>query len=604
MVERGTALRLGAAVVLLVAAAAGLYLFQLGSNFQQPELRAMESEFGAVTDEQTAVRSHLVVYNPNDESLPGAAEVTYTIRMNDVTMARGAKAGVGLDPGRNELDLTADLDNAKIPAWWVTHVNNGEQTRLSIVPGVSVTGVPIGSDLPARNRTIVTDLLSTFSRDEPRTVTLNDRPLMTVSNQTARWGEADRERTPIVVTSHIENTHDEPVRLDGTEYRIEMNGVVVGNGTTDEGFVLDPGASTTYTVRPAIDTPRMQAWWASHVQNDERTRLSVEVYGVVEQDGERTRVPISVFEREARVHSDFLGDGNTTVDPVDRQEESFTFEAPVLVGSDSEWGDVGDETTEIDTRLTVENPNDGEVGDLVRLDVSQETRINEVPVADGATRVGPLAPGTNEASLTSAFKHSAVPAWWARHLNAGEQSAVVTVTDTTADVGVTTIDVEATDDRSQTLETDLLAGFNDTSDRAVEQDGQRVATIRETRAAWGRATEQTAPIDTAVTVRNERTQPITITDITYTVRLNSVVLADNRTVQERYEIAPFTTETIRPTFLLDNAKMAAWWPTHVDNGESSTLHTEVYLTVESPLGEKRVKVDAFSNDRTVTTEFV
>ena len=131
-----------------------------------------------------------------------------------------------------------------------------------------------------------------------------------------------------------------------------------------------------------------------------------------------------------------------------------------------------------------------------------------------------------------------------------------------------------------------------------------MATIRETRAAWGRATEQTAPIDTDVTVRNERAQPITITDITYTVRLNSVVLADNRTVQERYEIAPFTTETIRPTFLLDNAKMAAWWPTHVRNGESSTLHTEVYLTVESPLGEKRVKVDAFSNDRTVTTEFV
>ena len=593
---------MGAAVALVVAAAGGLYLFQLGSDFQQPELQSVDTEFGAVTDATTEVESRLVVYNPNEESLPGAAELTYTVRLNDVTMARGSKAGVGLDPGTNELNLTAALDNEKVPAWWVTHVNNGERTRLSITPGVSVTGVPLDSALPAQNQTITTDLLGTFSRAEPRAVTLNDRTLLVVSNQTARWGEADLERTPIVVTSHVENTHDAPVRLDGTEYRIEMNGVVVGTGTTNEGFVLEPGESTTYTVHPVIDTPRMRAWWVSHLQHEERTRLSVEVYGVVERDGERTRVPVSVFEREARIESDFLGTGNTTVEPVATADESFTFERPVLVGSDSEWGEVGETTTEIDTRLDVENPNDGEVGDLLRLDVRQETRIDGVVVADGRTTVGPLGPGANDATLTSEFQHATVPAWWARHLRNEERSTVVTTTDTTADLGVTTLDVAAADDRTQTLETDLLAGFDDTSDRTVEQDGQRVATIRETRASWGAATEREAPLDTEVTVRNERAQPITIRDITYTVRLNDVVLADDRTVDESYEIAPFTTRTIDPTFVLDNTKMAAWWPTHVRNGEASTLHTEVYLTVASPLGEKRVRVDAFSTDRTVRTD--
>ena len=248
MVERGTVLRLGAAVALVVAVGAGWYLFQFGSGFQQPEVASIDNEFGTVTAETTTVESRVVVYNPNNESLPSAAEVTYTVRLNDVTMARGSKAGVGLAPGTNELNLTAALDNAKVPAWWVTHVNNGERTRLSITPGVSVTGVPLDSELPAQNQTITTDLLGTFSRAEPRAVTLDDRTLLVVSNQTARWGEADLDRTPIVVTSRVENTHDAPVRLDGTEYRIEMNGVVVGNGTTDEGFVLEPGESTTYTV--------------------------------------------------------------------------------------------------------------------------------------------------------------------------------------------------------------------------------------------------------------------------------------------------------------------------------------------------------------------
>ncbi|WP_255150292.1 LEA type 2 family protein [Halorarius halobius] len=602
MVERGTLLKAVGVAVLLAGVAGGAYVYQLGSDFQQPQVQSVTNEFGTVTTETTVVESHIVVDNPNDQSIPGVATVAYEVRMNSVVMADGSQGGIGLQPGENRLNVTAELANERVPAWWVTHVNSGERTTLSIDPSLSVSALPIDTALPAQNSTITTDILGAFAREEPREVTVGDRPILTVSDQQARWGEATAEQSPIVVTNRIENTHDEPVRLDGTVYRIEMNGVVVGNGTTDASFELAPGETTDFTVRPTIETPRMQAWWVSHLQNDQRTRLSVTVYGLVERNGTTERTPLTVFRREAQIRSEFLGDGNVTVERLDAERDAVAFTEPTLTGTESEWGEVGEETTEIDTRIVVANPNEDGVGGLIRLRLDQRTGINGVAVADGETTTGSLDSGTNEFTLESEFRHSTVPAWWARHLNGGERSSVVTRTDAVADVGVTTLDV-AVDDRERTLTTDLLAGFNDSTARPVEQEGRTVATIEATRATWGNATPAVAPIDSRVTVTNERARPITIEDITYTVSLNDVVLADNRTVDRSYEIAPLSTETIRPTFRLDNSRMEAWWPTHVRNGESSVMQTDVYLTVSSPLGDERVKLDSFSQNRTVDTEF-
>lgn len=600
MVTRGTAVKAIALLVLLAGGAAGTYVYQVGSDFQSPQVESMSNEFGAVTEESTTVESRIVVQNPNNESIPGAAQVKYGIRMNGIEMGEGKQGGIGLDPGRNEITLTASLDNDKIPAWWVTHVNRGERTRLTVSPSVSFTGLPLDTELPAQNRTIRTDLLGAFDREEPQSVTLNNETVMTISNQSARWGEANAERTPIVVNSTVESAHDHPIQLDGTAYRVKMNGVVVGNGTTNDSLALAPGETETFTVRPSLETPKMQAWWVSHLRNNQTTQLSVQVYGLVEKNGTTQQVPISVFGREARIHSDFLGTGETTVESLGG-DRGTQFRQPTLAGTESHWGEVHKKTTDIETKLTVENPNDAEFGDLISLTVRQSSSIHGVPVADGGTTTSGLNAGTNTLSLTSEFRHSTVPVWWAHHLNAGEESTVNTRTNATVDVGVTTLNASVPD-RQQTLTTDLLAGFNDTSDRAIEQNGRRVATIHETSATWGHATEHHAPIDAQVTIENERSRAIEIRDITYTVTLNGVALADNRTVDEEYDIPPLATKTIEPTFVLNNTKMEEWWPTHVRNGETSQLRTEVYATVDTPLGSQRIELESFGQNRTVTTE--
>lgn len=587
-------------IILIGVAIGGFYLLALGGNFQSPELESIESEFGTATEETTEVRTQVVIDNPNDQAIPGTTRLRYTVYLNDIRMGQKS-TGIDLQPGENTVELTTRLDNEQIPAWWVSHINNGEETTLSLRPSVSISVAPVDADLPAQNSTIRTDLLGALNGDGNRTVAISNTTILEISDQEAEWGEATMEETPIVVRSELENRHDEPVRLDGTEYRIVMNGVVVGEGLTNDSFTLGPGETGTYTVRPVIETPRMQAWWVEHIQRNETTALQIEVYGLVRDDGELKRVPLTIYARNAQVQTDLLDSGETTIETRPTEGDDLDFEEPRVVDSQSRWGEAGEEHTEIISTVTVRNPNDGEIGDITQLNVSQTTVINRVEAARGAETLDGLESGNNTLTLQSRLDHDTVPRWWARHLNNGERSSVVTQTNGTADVGVTALDFE-TDDRERSIETSTLDSFNSTEDQTVEQDGQTILVVTETSATWGEATPQEAPINTAVTIENRQPQAITIRDITYTVALNGVKLADNKTVDESYTIAPATTQTITPTFVLNTQRTAEWWPTHVRNGERSTLSVEIVLTVESALGEKRVRLDPVSGDSTVETD--
>jgi LEA14-like dessication related protein len=601
MVDRGAALRVGAVVLVLAVLVGGVSVFSFAQNFREPELRSMESSFGGVTEETTTIRSDIVVRNPNDRSLPGGATVSYTVSMNDLTVGEGRKRGVAIEPGRNEIQLKTKLNNSKIPDWWVTHVNNGERTTLRTRPRVTVAGV-VDRRLPAQDQPLETNLLASFEGQEDGTVALANSSVLEVRNQRAEWGTADAERTPILVRTDLHNVHDRPVQFDGTEYRIEMNGIVVGDGTTDDAIHLEPGESGTFTARPAIRTPRMQQWWASHVRNDETTRLSVVVYGVVESDGERKRVPLSIFHHESRIDTRML-DGGETTDELREVDDDGSFASPELVDRESEYGEITDAETEILTRATIDNPNEGDGGDVVTLDLQQRTEINGVESAAGAGTLSGLDPGNNTVTVSSIMDHDAVPHWWAGHVNGGEESTVVTTTNATADVGVTTVPVDVPDEESG-LQTDLLAEFNSDENQPVEREGETVMVVRKTRAEWGTTTADRAPIETAVTVENRQPRSITIRDITYTVELNDVALADNRTADDSYAVGPYATRTIDPTFELDNRKMADWWPTHARNGEESTMTTTVYVTVETPTGTVTTELDSFGGNQTVSTSVI
>lgn len=595
-------LAVGGLVALLAVAGGGWYLFTLGSDYQQPTVRSVENDFGRITNETSMIHSEVVLDNPNDRSIPATATIDYEMAMNDIEVASGRKRGVKLASGKNVLAMNATLDNSKIPAWWVTHVNNNETTVVTTTGRVSVDGLPVGFDLPTRRQHIETNLLGALSNTSDRRMAVANESILLVTDQSTSWETATQERTPARFAADMENVHDHPVRLDGTVYEVRMNGVVVGQGTTDDAIRLSPGESGTFVTRVTLDTQKMQGWWVRHLQNSETTRFSVEVYGVVVDDGERKRVPLSLYETRGRFGTDLLGNGSTSVERLPA-ESADGFARPELVDQESRWGEVTDERTAIVTNATVSNPNAGELDGILDVQLDRTTRINGVAAADGSTTVEDLEAGNTTLTLRSHMDHDAVPRWWARHLNNGEHSTVRTTTNGTVDVGVTTLPVDLPD-RSSTVETDLLRGLNNDTDRPVESDGGRkLLTVERTEASWGEATADRAPLTIRMTVRNEQSVPATLRDMTYRTRINDVTLA-NGTDDEAYVIAPHEQRTIELSLELDNSKMAVWWPTHVRNDERSVLQTRLYATVEAGGLTERVEFDSVAGNTTVETDLL
>ncbi len=571
--------------------------------YDAPRVAGTDSAFGEVTAETAAVETTLTVDNPNDVGIPVGVDLRYTVALNDVPVARGAERGVRIGPGNTTVETTAAFDNAQIPAWWVTHVNGGERSTLTTRAEVGVGGLPAGPTFTVERREIETDLLGPLAETGSSRLSLGGTDVLVVGDRTGRWETADAERTPLVVETDLENVHDRPVELDGAEYEIRMNGVVVGAGNTTDGVRLAPGEAATYEVQAAIDTPRMQRWWVSHLRNGETTNLSIEVYGVVEADGERTRLPLALYDRRAVLTTDFLETGAATVEPVETNRSAPTFAAPTVESTDSEWGRVGEESTAIRTTTTVDNPADEAYADLLSFVVERRTTVAGVVAAEGTDRVESLPRGTGDVTVVTRMPHAAVPEWWAAHLRAGERSERRTTLDGTADVGVTTLPVDL-DDSNGTVETATLSDLDDDSRRAVRSDGRRLLTVHSTTAEYVDPTAETATISVAADVENDNpVSEATIRDVDYVVELGDATLADRR-APESYTLGPGERRTVEFTLTLNNSRMAAWWPGHVRRGERSTLSRNVTATVATDGETERVQLEFLSTTRPVETDLL
>jgi LEA14-like dessication related protein len=585
---------------------AGTLFVVSGGDFrvEQPVVRSVETEFGHVSEDSTAVESRMVVDNPNDRGFPAAATLDYRIYMNDVRMSEGAERGIGLGPGRNEVNFTAALDNGKVPAWWVTHVNGGERTVVSTRARVEV--LAFGSSLPPRNRTIETGVLDALAGDAPTDrVTVADHDILTVSDRRADWGTANAERTPIAFSADLENVHNRTVRLDGTEYRIVMNGVVVGTGTTDDTITLAPGESGTFTSNAALDTPRMEAWWRTHLRQDQTTEVRVEIFGLARDDGELKRVPLSVFDRRLRLETDFLGEEESRQERLPVEGGAAPeFGEPRVTDTTSRWGEATAETTEIRTTVDLTNPNGPATNDLLSLAVDRTTTVNGVRFAENSSTVERLPRGDGSFTVTADADNDAVPRWWSRHINNGERSTVRTNATGTADIAVTRLPVSLPD-RQTVSETDIVGQVATTNDsRVTTRDGRHVATIAEVDAEWGVSDRQSAPMVVTVAVRNENAlSSITIERLDYVVDLNGVTVADDASIRS-YTIAPGATRRISYVVSIDNQRMDEWWPTHVRNDEVTRMTSNTSVVVDTPRGEDRANVDIFGDGATIETDLL
>jgi LEA14-like dessication related protein len=303
---------LGALAVLLVA------LFALGI-LGVPGVVDVENRFGPVTENRTHVLTDLVVDNPNPIGARlGGLRIDYTVYMNDVAMATGEKQGVALTTGNTTLPFNTTMANDRIPPWWVSHVRNGESTRVVIDATVESSLLGGRSVELEQNRTVDTDVIGQFDSNETRPVNgpsspLYDNPVLYVNETSAEWGEVTTETTPIETAFVVYNPKTVPYTITEIGYEISMNGVGVGSGTTDRAHVIEGGTTETIRTTTGIDNDRLDEWWVTHLERNQVTDLRIDFYARLElPTGNTVRLPLRGLTYERQIETDIFGSKNGT----------------------------------------------------------------------------------------------------------------------------------------------------------------------------------------------------------------------------------------------------------------------------------------------------
>lgn len=303
---RTAAAVLGVVVLLVVAGvAAGV----LGA----PTVTGVDNRFAGVNETTTTIASDLRVRNPNPVGASlGGLTVDYQVSMNQITMANGTKEGVSVSTGRSTLPFTTFLANERIPAWWVSHVNAGEETTLRVSADVHSSLLGASFDAPQVERDVETNVVGAFNSTERRPVDAGlpvvSDPVLYVEETAGEWGTVNRERTEVETEFLVSNLKPYPVAVTEIGYEIRMNDVVMGNGSTAREYVIGPGGERRMNATTVMRTARFDEWWVTHLERNQRTDLVIDFYLVVDPQTsgvEPIRVPLDSLEQT--IETDIFG---------------------------------------------------------------------------------------------------------------------------------------------------------------------------------------------------------------------------------------------------------------------------------------------------------
>jgi LEA14-like dessication related protein len=150
---------------LLIAGLAGVLVIAGGTGyaavtFEKPSFGVIDmGDWKEVNKDSITVVSDAWINNPNPIGLSvGFIDVRYAAEVNNITLAEGEIDKVSLNSGNNTQEFETQLKQGGIPEWWISHVENGENSTVSVPVNI---GTPVNSlEIQVFSKEVSTDITS------------------------------------------------------------------------------------------------------------------------------------------------------------------------------------------------------------------------------------------------------------------------------------------------------------------------------------------------------------------------------------------------------------------------------------------------------------
>ncbi|MHB9286283.1 LEA type 2 family protein [Halobacteriales archaeon Cl-PHB] len=276
---------------------------------------------------------------------------------------------------------------------------------------------------------------------------------------------------------------------------------------------------------------------------------------------------------------------------------------PTVEAVENRFDSVNDTTTTIDTNLVINNPNPIGIS-LGDTSVDYTVLMNEVQMANGSKHGLSIGSGNSSIAFESYMDNGNIPRWWYTHITNGETTEVLVDADVSVGLlGGKTISLP----QRQTIETDIVGQFNDSTTRSVDADvplvSDPVLYINETQATIGsNVTLERTPLDMAFTVYNPKSYPYTVSKVGYEIRMNDVTVGEGAT-EQGYTIPGNTEKTLETTTVIKNENLDDWWVSHLERDQVTNLTIDFYFLVDTGSGEPfRIDTDKLDHHTTIETD--
>lgn len=289
-------------LILIIVAATALAGCQ-GKALGKPKIKDISHNWGEVTQDTTEINTEVGVHNPNPVGLP-FKQIRFDLYMNGIPMASGSsKKGLKIKADQTTtISLTSQLDNDKIPEWWVSHLRNDEVTEVKIDGGIVFDLKITEFTYPLeKTKKIKTNLLRPLNTEKDQE--LNVGPIsLTLKSLTSSWGQITEKTSYINHRAVIHNPNPYPIPVTRIDYTIRMNDIKVGKGTTHNPAVIEAKSDTTIPFTTKIDNNKLDEWWIRHIKNGEKTTLVLTIKPTIEIQDKKVQFTLAKKEKTFETH--------------------------------------------------------------------------------------------------------------------------------------------------------------------------------------------------------------------------------------------------------------------------------------------------------------